>query len=428
MHRTADETQAVNETAWLFTAALLTGVLRGYPFSTMHGGGLFVDRYWAQYYLLNFSDGFHHRALMGTILRAIFPHGVSVLVINIIAAAAVALPLVLLLRLVRGLARQHSMFRVLAAVVVLSSCMVGVLAETMGDLLQLCFAVVVGASLLCLRVSSRMLATCIALVAAIVCMYLHEASLLLLVPALVIAGTKGRVHVVECMTACALLVLLLGWNAMHGNGDAHLTYAAYTFPRHGQMVVSDEIYKGFRELRQEDAAMFFATTKRRLLWVSRFGTVFLPAAASVVMMSYLYRADRFRRFFVILCWFFAVSLPVYVIAHDWPRFLTLTFLLAVQTEQMLQQNELSLEIPLSDTFGAWSERVRAWSARLGMGIAAALLLQLASFTDYRYMGMPVHVLFALLPILAGCLFVSRKATLLVSFRGASPCGTGTSAT
>jgi len=242
----------------LLVGALCAGLFRGFHTSALHGGGLFVDPYWGQYYLLNFKDGFHHRALVGSVLRTVFPHGVSMLVVNAMAIAALLTIAVTLFHAVRK-AAGTSAIKVAAGAILLSSGVASVLVETLGDLLQICFAIAACAFLLCLRVRSTAVAATIAIAAAIACVWIHEASLLLLTPVLLLAVTRGRVRWPGIAVAALVTIALIGWNGLHNNAHGVLTYVGLTFPHHGVLGSSDEVNKGFSGLLQEEWKFFFAT-------------------------------------------------------------------------------------------------------------------------------------------------------------------------
>ncbi len=388
----------------------IAGLARGFHTSSLHGGGGLLDTYWAQYYLLNYRDGFHHRAVIGSLLRAISPNGISVFVIDAIAIAALAVMVGMLLQIIRrALSTDASPLRIAAASILLSSCMLSVLVETLGDLLQICFVLVAAAFVLCLRLPSRAVAAAVAVVTTILCLQIHEASLLLLAPALLFAVTRGKVRLPAVVLTALLIAVLFGWNALQNNAHGHLTYVGRTFPHHGIMQATDEVNKGFRELRQEERRVFFASNKLRALWVVRFGGVFLPAFAAVLSLAYLLPRARFRNYVALFTTLFAISLPVYAVAHDWPRFLSLTFLLAFVAEDQLFRHALTVQSPLAGAFMRMADRMRVYAVPVSTVIALTLLLLLASEGDYRYWGMPAHLFLPLVPLLLVCLVLSRNA-------------------
>jgi hypothetical protein len=293
-------------------------------------GTLFVAPYWVSFFLSNYQDGFHRRALMGTLCRILFPAGVSILLINLFAFAVLLAVIALLLRALCRLSHPEPSPRArLFFFALCASTLTAAFYETLGDLLQLTLVLLCAVSVF-LRRSIRgehlKLLACLAVI--VLSFLLHEASIFLLAPALPFflkQRPRPRDFVLPLCLAAALTALSVYWSA---HSLPHPTYFADLGQHRTQPATTAAAPALHWELAAEYRA-YFATPAARLYFAGRFPRILALAFAYLIALSHWLPRRTLQRTVYALASVLLVSMPLWCIAIDWGRFLTCAVFLAL---------------------------------------------------------------------------------------------------
>jgi hypothetical protein len=387
---------------WLAACALIS-VLQGGHFYNRHSGRGLLDSYWVDYYLLNYQDGFHRRALIGSILRLVYPQGASLLAINAFAALLLSLLLFVFVTSVYLFLRERPSFTknaLIPASALLVSAVGSVFSETSGDLLQLCFVLV--ASFLWFARSQPLMAKLpLALCVLLLCLQIHEASIFLFFPCVLLEtmGRRSRPRIlllVAFAVAAALLVALL-----KSNTGGHLTYTARLLGGHGVFEPRPDITQSFTEAMRQEREQYFSSLPNFLGYLFRIQGTFAPLVAAIVGLAGIMTAARFRLFMGNFLLLFGFSLPLYAVAHDWGRFEALTLLLCLLWTIILHVPTIAAASPgISGGVADRLAEICEAASRNEYGMAAAaLLLVLSPQLAFRDHGMITRLYAAFVPLI-----------------------------
>lgn len=328
---------------WVITAAvlfLIELIVRG-----RHGafGSRGPTIYWAFHWASDYSRGFVRRGFLGELLRLAHLDNTSYALISILSLCiSIALYAVFVRSLFRLVGRLTGIERTLVAIVLaLSPMTAGMMIETSGDpiqLLMLCFLllftviVVPGRGVLVSGVSFAVFGALSALT--------HEASVFFILPALAVAAfvlqrtASARAAFFGNLAGALVFTTLIVFNTQKvpdGSVPAFLPTLHYhamtstmppdTFPKFSQL------------LAIEDRDNFGHGVKGDVQTGIRLaGALTLPFLLICLLTALFFGRDRGtaatrRRVFAAFALSVLLSVPLYIIGHDWGRFVSYSFLL-----------------------------------------------------------------------------------------------------
>jgi hypothetical protein len=287
---------------------------------------LFLQLYWFGFYVTSYADGFRRRALVGSVLRLLFPRGLSAYVINGIAMFCLLACLLVLLRaLVRLCSDTSSLRSRLFLFALAASTLTGVFSEVIGDMAQVAFTLFFAVNLLIgRRLRSEPLRLGLALATVAVCFFIHESTICYLLPALPFLlkpWPRPRDFVLPCVAYAVLLALTPHFSTM----TAHPTYPA---------ILADH-----RTLLQNPWAMvtmgYSMEAQRHIFLESKSYLATCLAGLSLLSLccflafSRCFDRRNLERVLLAFTVIFLLSLPIFIVAQDWGRFLVYVFLMTL---------------------------------------------------------------------------------------------------
>jgi hypothetical protein len=298
------------------------GIMWGQP------GTLIVDPFWVNFFLATYQDGFRRRALVGTLVRFVFPGSVDVWVINIFAAIVLVICLALFFYALTKTLEEKRQAR-LWIFLLFASPFTAVFFEVLGDLLQVALVVFCLSMFAATRwIKSGALRVLVGLAAATIGFLAHEAALLFLLPALPFflkQRPRLRDFVVPVLAMAALLGLSSHWGHVHPTP----TYAAITHPGGGRYYAPNDATPDFRgELAWEENHNF-GSTEAKMFFAERCVSITLLALAIGIALVHTVRFAVFARVVQALLVILFFSSPLWYFAHDWGRFLAYAIFLSV---------------------------------------------------------------------------------------------------
>jgi hypothetical protein len=323
-----NQAQRLFKLYWIALAAAVMNVLRGFHWNP--GGTLWVDPYWLMFYLNNYPDGFRMRALVGSVCRVLFPGGLSVVTVNIFALLMLVSCLVLFFRALCTLAgNQASWRRSLMLFAIAASTVTAAFYETMGDLLHVALLLYCVTAFVLVRYVRNETVRLAALTCAVLlCFLTHEASIFALVPAMPFilkARPRLRDFVVPALLFVGLLLVASHWGhelIWHPSTHANLypkgvqAAAPLSTPTYAnELTVVHREYFG-----SHDAKVYFVG---RCLRIVVLILVYLTALAVLLPTRIAARA------YLIMGLIQICSVPLWIVAIDWGRFLTYGMVVAV---------------------------------------------------------------------------------------------------
>lgn len=395
-HRTSVPTpQPTRPLAVIAIAALLSAAIRGYH-DNLRLGSLLVDPYWVGFYVTNYQDGFRRRALIGTLARTVAPHGLPVVLINALALLALAAVLTLFVRAFLRLAAPPSLRTSIFTFALFASAIASIYIECLGDTLQIAFLLFLAIALLPIP---RLRAP-LAFAALLLAFFVHEASAFLLAPVIPFL-LRPHPRLRDFALPAAALVALVGLSVHWSTLDTHLTYHALSIPRGLPLEDLAETPGFFILLRKEIAIDFGSRALFTFFLIKCLSIAGLAFAAVIALASTLPPAPL-RRTLHAFAAILLFSAPLWIIAHDWGRFLGYTVFLAVLAAAFHPESVTTVPIPNS------LRLIPRLAATDAIACAALLLLLASPYYQSRIFGMHIRDLIASLPILlAGLLFARR---------------------
>ncbi len=353
--------------------------------AVLRSGTFLVDGYWASFYTMTYSDGFRRRALMGSLLRLLQPHGGSIILINVFSAAVLGALLFLfftqLLRHVRVLTPwAYVLFTAFVA-----SALVEIYFEVLGDLLQLCLLLFLLVYwLLDTRLRSTTARVALILPTVALCFLIHEASIFFIAPCLpFLLHPKPRVK--DFWVSVVVLALFLAWSShwsvLHAESTYHLNLL------HGQKEIVLEDTKGtpsFMQLLHSLYGVNYVGIKGKVRLLEKCARIMVLILAGWVALANLFTEKRLARQIYVYVALMVAAVPFWVIAFDWGRFTTYNFLLVITLACWDHGAE-------EDTyFSHAAQRLRWISSFTLVRVTALIALVRSPFAVSRLYGVDLH--------------------------------------
>ena len=309
--------------------------------------GICVDPYWMDHYLHDYAQGFARRGLTGEIARRVLGAPLSIVGLNVASFLAVLGTLWLLgAALWPHLSRPA---RVVVLAILATSPVASLFFETLGDPLQGLILIHLLAFPWVLRM--RRIPARVVLMAGLILFgaLIHEASLFLISPALVLAITglpaRGRdgwrillmLAVVPLMVTAGLVALLPDAGRVQADASApaavnELTGSSYVY--------AGSLASSYAKLLTGEKERYFGSVRNVIKASLKPIQVSWVPCWAFMLISGCAQARRFRTA-LLKSWglLMAASLPLYVIGHDWGRFTIYTLVLSVYTACLLTSGE-----------------------------------------------------------------------------------------
>lgn len=268
-----------------------------------------IHRYWAQFWLLSYGDGFERRALLGSLLRWATGDAIPASLIAFLALGIAVLALALFV--VWGARAAGARWPLLAGALVLGPSMT-LLAETLGDPMQAALVLTGLAALVPGRVGA---VVCLLAIPPVI--LIHEAAIFLHVPVLLAlaAARSGRRPAI--LPLAAITVALAAASLLFADQPGSAPSARIVTATGAEITLGGAILPDFMELlRQEMQARFdspAAAVRTAEMLVRALAWPLLMVAALAALRG---DAAPLRAFAALL----ALSLPLYAVAVDWGRF------------------------------------------------------------------------------------------------------------
>jgi hypothetical protein len=281
-----------------------------------------INEYWAQFWLTSFDDGYSRRALLGQLMRWLIGVEIPYQYINILGFLAAVLILGFLLV---WYFRQYLKERwVIPCAMLMSGPSATLLFEVLADPLQLCFIVLL--PFLFIQ-KYRFIALAYGLVAGVVMIAIHEASIFIFIPAVFLIyqlsnsrGLKIKNIIFYVVIIASLYMFVLDSQIVDAHSMSILAKDGSVFTLYQSSLPS------FGTLLQEELLFYFGSLKGIIYFLLKILRVtFWPIL--FLSVAYVFLKDRKSlKIFIILL---LISSPLYVIAHDWGRFAIYSFFLSL---------------------------------------------------------------------------------------------------
>lgn len=275
-----------------------------------------LDAYWAEFWTMSYADGFVRRAFLGTALRGVFGNEVSALVVNAIAFTVIAALVLTIASRIWQIGQEFRGF-ILAAFLVGPTTMVFL--ETAGDPLHICFLLMLLIALFRGPVPRTFVLVALPLT------LLHEASLFLFFPALLLIAYQGCTR-----RTVPYEIIALTWLSAVGftvfSSQSPLPPSMFILGREETLIFfRPEILPDFAQLLAIEIEKYSGPSGAALFVRNLVGAVIWPLIFAVILSV----TARRPQILVLFGFFLLCAAPLYVIAHDWGRFVVYALFAAI---------------------------------------------------------------------------------------------------
>ena len=294
---------------------------------------LCVDPYWINQWLKNYAGGFSKRGLLGELLRHLFPSGISLALLNLLALALLIATFLIVHTLIRRLTALRTGPALLVSSLILLSCIGKSLAETALDPLQVCLLLL--SAILLTPVQSAQRDGLISLVYALSCL-IYEGSILLLLPVVLLLMRPSLWRLLPVVYGSVLLLLFQHQDSPQVGVMARDALVAFNPWTHQELRYQDggglaSSVSFMFNVRQEMTRLLHDTPRDT---VSRISRSLAPVIADLVALINLSRMQRPSESRALLHrWLFWVpfALPFVLVTHDWLRYGVILLLVILLT-------------------------------------------------------------------------------------------------
>jgi hypothetical protein len=349
------------------------------------------------------AHGFYVRGLLGTITHLLARTGPDVVVLNLIALAfSIFIVAALIIWLYT---KATTLWARLAIAVLVSTPLCAAFFAQLGDPLAVVFAIFL-VTVFYLQGSARrsgqvILATAFCLVAVAI----HEASIFLFLPALVLIIAVPRrpalaAYFKYVLIATPFLLLAVLPNTVRPP-DPH--YQAFNSLSGEVIQHLAKPFPSYREMFPEVWAYYVSTPRRAIIFALKFARLWpFQLLAMVLVSGLIARRESMQALWRNWLYLFICSIPLYLVAVDWGRFSTITFWVGIIATWVRERKVLPAEpAPLPRLLQiVVPERMPPEGVLFGV-LAALMLGANAIYPGFQVNGIPYASLPLLLPILIG---------------------------
>ncbi len=305
-----------------------TAFVRGLHLDHLKHGTILLHPYFVGFYLASYQDGFRRRALVGSVVRLLFPQHLNVVWLNVAALMVLSGILAAAVLAFTRLCAKPSRFSTLFAFAFCASPMLAVLVEVIGDTLQIAFLVFLAALLGCTNlVKNPALKLLFGLASLVIGFFIHEASIFFIapcIPFLVSRWPRARDFILPGLTAIACFLLAMHWS----NLAPHLTYKVVLFHFSGPLAEAP-ITPGFRALLHSEHELYFGSRAAQLSFCMKCVKMLSLIFAALVALANSISTQQFKRVLYMLACMAVFFAPLWCIAHDWGRFFAYSLFLSL---------------------------------------------------------------------------------------------------
>ena len=360
-----------------------------------------MDPFWLEAWLLQPQHGFHVRGLLGLLTHLTTPRGPDVLVLNIIA-------LLISIGVVATLAcwlyrRATTLWGRLAIAVLLGSPPCAVFFAQLGDPLSIVLALFL-VTLWCLRrIDNQIGRWLVAGAFCVVGVAIHEASIFLFLPAIVLVcaeqGPPTRASYIKyAVLAMPFLLLAVIPNSVRPPDPQFHAFNSLT----GEIIPHQaKPFPSYREMIPEVWAFYVSTPRRAAIFALKFARVWpFQLLVMLLVAGLIVRGAAARALWRRWLYLYVCSIPLYLVAVDWGRFSTLTFwiaILATLARDSPSMPEAALCLP-KIIRPLVPQRMPADGVLFGV-VASLVLGANAVYREFQVNGIPVKSVPILLPLI-----------------------------
>jgi len=294
-----------------------------------------INEYWAQFWLTSFDDGYSRRAFLGQLLRQAIGLEIPYLWINFLGFLTAVLILGFILA---WYFRQHLQERwVIPCAMLMSGPSATLLFEVLADPLQICFIVLLPYLFI---QKYRLIALLYGFIAAVIMIAIHEASVFIFIPTIFliyIFSNQLQFKILNIIFYVAGIALIYAVGLDSQIVDIH---SMSIIDKDGSAFT---LYKSslpsFGVLLQEELLFYFGSLKGAIYFLLKILRVtFWPILFLCIAFIFLKDKKSIRIFLILLF----ISSPLYLIAHDWGRFVIYSFLLSLITSSFYSEKDINL--------------------------------------------------------------------------------------
>lgn len=293
-----------------------------------------IDPYWANFWLISFSDGYERRALLGHIVGLASGGVLDYRILNAMAfTLAVLVPTLIFSKYFARYTRFEYWHLVFLIFLVGPSTTIFI--EAAGDPLHIVFLLCITYFFAADKLSAIPSIVLGAVFSATVVL-IHEASLFLFVPA---------IYLIHCFThqrKISPLFLVITLIVIGCSYAVILNNQPLVESRVGLLLKDKSIYHAPKDalpsyliLLKREMQAYFGSLYDFLIMIRKTIGVFAFPIAGVVLLTRFFKDRNLIGCFLFI---FLFSSPLFVIAHDWGRFLIYDFLMAMLVSSLLREN------------------------------------------------------------------------------------------
>ncbi len=304
-----------------------------------------VDLYWADFWLISYSDGYHRRALLGEIIQGFYQDSLSYIVLNGIVFSIVGLILIGLyaffLKKTNQKERTRKSLIPLFLLVLMSGPSTTLFFETLGDPLHAALLIFIFGVYLLLKVKNNIHYRILFFILTVILLLIHEASLFLIIPSLyVINGIKQNQPIngfllTAFITVALFIIVLMFDNQVPNKSSLGLQTTSQIYH------LQQNALPSFWFLLKKEAMFYFGSKEGMIIFLFKLVSPFFWPIFVLLAFSHYLKQPKLIFLFLFL---FLFSLPLYVIAHDWGRFSIYTFWLTLFVWSQFEWQQKSVHL------------------------------------------------------------------------------------
>jgi len=284
-----------------------------------------VDEYWAQFWVISYTDGYERRALLGQTIKYFFESKINYATLNYLATFnALAILLFIYFSYFNNFTK--SKYWILPLLIILSGPTTTVLFEVLGDPLHISFLIVLLYSMV--AYSSRKTFSLISgLISSVLVVLIHEASILLFLPSIYLIYCITQDTRFDFWKVLFAIVLLSTCFSLAFNNQLATQHTLGIISRDGSTIYPrNDALLSFTSLLKHEFYSYFGSINDFAIFLIKIIRVSLwPIGAILILINILGDKELLKIFLVLLI----ASLPLYIVAHDWGRFEIYTLLISI---------------------------------------------------------------------------------------------------
>ena len=367
---------------------MLSATVRGVQVQRFAGRPGLMDAYWSGFYYMSFAQGVRRRALVGSVLGTLLHHAPSYLLLNILCLAVICVVLTIFTVSLVKVARVSSRQQVGFLVTLLAGFLVTTAWEVFGDLLQIDLLLFFLSTFAIIAIPSGTVRLITGACVLALAFFVHEGSLFVLAPFLPYLH-KRRPGLFDYGVSTLLVVLFVSLAFFWSK-------PAVSVPARPHVTASAEAPPPLPVMLHREIGHDFGSVRLQAAFASRVLRTLLILSALLITVAQTLPPPTFNEFGHIFERSLLFSLPLWMIAHDWGRFVAylsmLTFFVTwINDRRDPDRVTKIVPVPICVRF------VSRYAGIEAVQIAAAAVLLLAPGFEARVSGMSLRGFFASLP-------------------------------